>query len=115
MSIAKTIRKPRLSELGIDLLHLTKWQVIRTIALPFVAFAAFWILAGTQNWIPALVSLMILSFVTYGSTSHDLVHGSLGLKQLPNDILLAVIEVISLRSGHAYQPVHLNHHDPSPQ
>lgn len=106
----KTLRQPRISDLGIDLLHLTKWQVTRTIALPFVAFAAFWILAGSQNWILAVFSLMILSFVTYGSTSHDLVHGSLGLKRLPNDILLAVIEGISLRSGHAYQVAHLNHH-----
>src|SRR5713101_4699775 len=106
----KTIRQPRLSDLGIDLLHLTRWQVTRIIALPFAAFAAFWILAGSQHWILAVLSLMILSFATYGSTSHDLVHGSLGLKRLPNDIFLAVIEVISLRSGHAYQVAHLNHH-----
>ena len=106
----KTIRQPKLSDLGIDLLHLTKWQVTRTIALPCVAFVAFWILAGSEHWILAVFSLMILSFVTYGSTSHDLVHGSVGLKRLPNDIFLAVIEVISLRSGHAYQVAHLNHH-----
>lgn len=106
----KTSRRPRLTDLGIDLLHLTRWQVSRTIASPFVAFAAFWILAASQHWVLAILSLMILSFVTYGSTSHDLVHGSLGLKRLPNDILLAVIETISLRSGHAYQLAHLNHH-----
>jgi beta-carotene hydroxylase len=52
----------------------------------------------------------VLSFVTYGSTSHDLVHRSLGLRPLVNDILLSVIEVIALRSGHAYQVAHLNHH-----
>src|SRR2546429_9469591 len=95
---ANTIRQPRLSDLGMDLLHLTKWQVSRTIALPFVVFAAFWILAGLHHWVLAVISLMILSFVTYGSTSHDLVHGSLGLKRLPNDILLAIIEAIPLRS-----------------
>jgi beta-carotene hydroxylase len=108
--ITPTTRQPRLSDLGMDLLHLTKWQVARAIAMPFFAFAAFWILACSQHWILAVVSLVILSFVTYGSTSHDLVHGSLGLKRLPNDVLLAVIEVISLRSGHAYQMAHLNHH-----
>ncbi len=106
----KTTRQPRLSDLGIDLLHLTKWQVIRTIAVPFAVFAAFWLLAGSHHWILAVFALMVLSFVTYGSTSHDLVHGSLGLKRLLNDIFLAVIEVISLRSGHAYQAAHLNHH-----
>ena len=99
----KAARQPRLSELAVELLHLSKWQVTRTIALPFVAFVAFWIFAYSQHWILAVFSLMILSFVTYGSTSHDLVHRSLGLKRLKNDILLAVIEGISLRSGHAYQ------------
>jgi beta-carotene hydroxylase len=84
--------------------------VTRAIAWPFVAFTAFWILAGMQHWILAVVSLVILSFVTYGSTSHDLVHVSLGLQRLPNDIVLAVIEALTLRSGHAYQVAHLNHH-----
>ena len=110
LKVSETNPLPRYSELGIDLLHLTKRQVTRAIALPFVAFAAYWIFAESRHWILAILSLMILSFVTYGSTSHDLVHGSLGLKRLPNDILLAVIEIISLRSGHAYQVAHLNHH-----
>ena len=111
----ETSGQPKLADLGIDLLHLTRWQVTRSLALPFVAFGAFWILAGSEHWIPAVFSLMVLSFVTYGSTSHDLVHGSLGLKRLPNDILLSVIEVIALRSGHAYQVAHLNHHARFPQ
>src|SRR6266446_10052715 len=107
---SKTTRQPRLSELGIDLLHLTKRQATRTIALPFAACAAFWVLAGSHHWILAVFSLMILSFVTYGSTSHDLVHGSLGLKRPVNDIVLSIMEVMALRSGHAYQAAHLNHH-----
>ena len=106
----RTTRLPGLSDLGIDLLRLSRWQVTRTIASPFVAFAAFWILACSGHWIPAVFSLVVLSFVTYGSTSHDLVHRNLGLKRLPNDILLSVVEVIALRSGHAYQAAHLNHH-----
>jgi beta-carotene hydroxylase len=39
-----------------------------------------------------------------------LVHGSLGLGRLANDILLSLIEALALRSGHAYQVAHLNHH-----
>lgn len=107
---AGTGRPPKLTELGTDLLRLTRWQVIQTIALPFVAFVGFWILAGLEQWALAVLSLVVLSFVTYGSTSHDLVHGSLGLRKWTNDILLAVIEAIALRSGHAYQLSHLNHH-----
>jgi beta-carotene hydroxylase len=106
----KTLRQPRLSDLGTDLLHLTQWQLTRTIAWPFLAFVAYWIFAWSGQWVFAVGSLVVLSFVTYGSTSHDLVHGSLGLKSLPNDLLLSAIELISLRSGHAYQAAHLNHH-----
>ncbi len=105
-----TPRQPKLSDLGTDLLRLSKWQVFRAIALPFVACLAYRIFAASGHWVLAVFSLMVLSFVTYGSTSHDLVHGSLGLKRLPNDVLLSVIEVLALRSGHAYQVAHLNHH-----
>src|SRR5262245_48197160 len=109
-STSDTLGQPKLSELGTDLLRLTAWQRICTIALPFAAFVGYWICAAAGHWIPAVASLIVLSFVTYGSTSHDLVHGSLGLKRLTNDVLLCVIELISLRSGHAYQAAHLHHH-----
>lgn len=102
--------RPKLSELGVDLLRVTRWQLACTIAWPFVAFAVFWICASLEYWYLAVLSLIVLSFVTYGSTSHDLVHGTLGLRRLPNDLLLSIIEVISLRSGHAYQLAHLHHH-----
>ena len=83
--------------------------------MPFAVFAAYWFLAATHHWVLAVLSLIVLSFVTYGSTSHDLVHRSLGFGRWPNDILLAVIEGISLRSGHAYQLAHLHHHARFPE
>ena len=110
LKTAESVSPPRLRELGADLLRLSKWQLARCLALPFMAFAAFWICAAFELWTLAVSSTVILSFVTYGSTFHDLVHKSLGLKRLTNDLLLAIIEAISLRSGHAYQAVHLNHH-----
>ena len=78
--------------------------------MPILAFVAYWIFAANELWVAAVLSLIVLSFVTYGSTSHDLVHGSLGLNRLTNDLLLSLFEAISLRSGHAYQAAHLNHH-----
>jgi beta-carotene hydroxylase len=48
--------------------------------------------------------------VTYGSTSHDLVHRNLGLSRRANEIFLTLIELLSLRSGHAYRMAHLHHH-----
>lgn len=101
---------PRLSDLGTDLLQITKCQRVRTLSAPFIACLAFWLSAWYGYWIFAALSLVIMSFVTYGSTSHDLVHHNLGLKRSTNEIFLSVIEAISLRSGHAYQVVHLNHH-----
>lgn len=106
----ETVRPPKLSNLGLDLLHLTAWQLVRALATPFAACAAFWLLAARGHWVPAVLSLVVLSFVSYGSTSHDLVHRSLGLGRLTNDILLSAIELIALRSGHAYQAAHLHHH-----
>lgn len=112
--MSETRHPPRLLELGTDLLHLTRWQLVRAIAWPFAAFVAYWVFAAYGLWVPAVLSLIVLSFVTYGSTSHDLVHGTLGLQQRTNDVLLAVIEAISLRSGHAYRAAHLHHHSRFP-
>jgi beta-carotene hydroxylase len=58
----------------------------------------------------AVLSLVALSFVTYGSISHDLVHRNLGLPKTVNDLFLSVIELLALRSGHAYRMAHLHHH-----
>ncbi len=102
--------QPSLSELGLDLLLLSKWQITRLITLPAASFAAYWVLASRGFWIPAVFSLVVLSFVTYGSTSHDLVHGNLRLPRLVNDILLSILELVAIRSGHAYQAAHLHHH-----
>lgn len=101
---------PKISDLGTDLLQITRWQLVCTISLPFGMFIAYWLFAFYEYWVFAFLSTVVMSFVTYGSTSHDLVHGNLELKRKTNEILLSVIEAISLRSGHAYQSVHLNHH-----
>ncbi|MEK6249644.1 MAG: fatty acid desaturase, partial [Planctomycetales bacterium] len=105
-----TTIQPKLSDLGLNLLHLSRWQKARSLAYPFVAWIAYWSFATSGHWLPGLLSLVALSFTTYGSTSHDLVHRNLGLSSRKNDILLSLLELIALRSGHAYQAAHLNHH-----
>jgi beta-carotene hydroxylase len=105
-----TLDLPKLSDLGFDLLELTRCQRIRTIFFPFLSFFAYWIFAWYGYWVFAFLSLVVMSFITYGSTSHDLVHNNLGLKRSTNELLLSVMEAISLRSVHAYQVAHLNHH-----
>ena len=101
---------PRLSELGTDLLRVTRLQQGFTLGVPF-AFAALFFYAGfTGHPIAAILATVFLSFITYGSTSHDLVHRNLGLPRSINEVFLTLIELIALRSGHAYRAAHLYHH-----
>ncbi len=101
---------PPLRDLGPDLLHVSRWRRLLTLLLPFVWCAAYFAFALLDCWPPAVFALIALSFVTYGSISHDLVHRSLGLPSWLNDLLLSAIELLALRSGHAYQAAHLHHH-----
>lgn len=103
-------RPPKLPELGLDLLRITPAQRVLTVTLPFI-FAGIYFYAGfTGHWVVAVAALVYLSFVTYGSTSHDLVHRNLGLSANANEIFLTLIELLALRSGHAYRLSHLHHH-----
>jgi beta-carotene hydroxylase len=101
---------PPLRELGEDLLRTTPLRAGVTLALPFLCTAASCVSASREWWPAAVVAVMGLSFFTYGSTSHDLVHRTLGLRRWPNDLLLSATELLCLRSGHAYQMAHLHHH-----
>lgn len=101
---------PSLGELGVDLLRVTPMRRLRTLALPFVALGLYIVFAWLHWWPLAVASIMMLSFVTYGSTSHDLVHRTLHLAPRWNDGLLSLIELLSLRSGTAYRLSHLHHH-----
>ena len=81
-----------------------------TLLIPFICVAAYICFARRGIWPIAVLSLMYLSFVTYGSISHDLVHRTLGLRRPVNEFFLTVIELLAFRSGHAYRLVHLHHH-----
>ena len=103
-------RRPSLAELGDDLLEVSRFRLCTTLAIPFLFMASYAFFAYQQWWTLAVVSVMGLSFVTYGSTSHDLVHRTLGLSRGLNDLCLSLIELLSLRSGTAYRLSHLHHH-----
>jgi beta-carotene hydroxylase len=91
-------------------LRVPAWRRLLTLALPFLWCAAYFSFAALGWWPLAFLAVVALSFVTYGSTSHDLVHRNLGLPRPVNDALLCVVELLALRSGHAYQAAHLHHH-----
>jgi beta-carotene hydroxylase len=101
---------PALSELGRDLTRLSACRRGWIIALPFLSVAAYVVFAWQGWWLPAVLAVAAYTFFSYGSTSHDLVHGNLGLPRRLNNVLLVVVELLGLRSGHAYRAAHLHHH-----
>ena len=106
----RPLELPSLQKLGPDLLALSPWRRLFSLSLPFIWCGAYFVFAGLDWWPLAIFALVALSFVTYGSTSHDLVHRCIGLPRRVNDLLLCLIELLALRSGHAYQAAHLHHH-----
>lgn len=101
---------PKLTELGLDLLHITKFQQITTLIMPFLCVILYFVFTFFAYWPLAVLTLVYLSFITYGSISHDLVHQNLGLPKRVNDLFLSLTELTAIRSGHAYRMVHLHHH-----
>jgi beta-carotene hydroxylase len=110
MNVHRRLGFPTLAELGLDLRTVPLWRRLFCLALPFACCGAYFGFAAWGWWPAAVLAVVALSFFTYGSTSHDLVHRNLGLPAAVNDVLLCLIELLALRSGHAYQAAHLHHH-----
>src|SRR5688500_16565287 len=102
--------RPSLDEIGRDLLVVPRWRLVLTLTTPFALTALFFVFSVRGWWIAALACPVFLSFLTYGSISHDLVHRNLRLPKWLNEVLLSAIELLAFRSGHAYRMVHLHHH-----
>jgi beta-carotene hydroxylase len=101
---------PGIDELGRDLLTVSAGRKAISLALPFLLTALFFVFGAHRLWIPALLCPVLLSFFTYGSISHDLVHRVLRLPGWLNETLLCLTELLGFRSGHAYRLTHLHHH-----
>lgn len=106
---------PPLNEIALDLTHISRFRRSLSLILPFLYVILYFCFATFGWWPLAVLALMCLSFVTYGSISHDLVHRNLGLRKTTNELLLSIIELLALRSGHAYRMAHLHHHRRYPQ
>lgn len=100
---------PTLDGIGRDLLVVGAFRRAISLTEPFVIAAAFFAFAARGWWPLCVACTMLLTFLTYGSISHDLVHRNLHLPKWLNEALLCAIELISFRCGHAYRIVHLNH------
>src|SRR5262245_10481889 len=108
--LAKRIELPALHEFADDLTRISAARRTFSLTMPFVWIGLYFLFATWRWWPLAVACLVCLSFVTYGSISHDLVHGNLGLRRRTNGFLLSLIELLALRSGHAYRAAHLHHH-----
>jgi beta-carotene hydroxylase len=106
---ARRIR-PSLHELGDDLTRVSALRKCCSLISPFAWCGAYFVCAARDLWTCAVLCTVALSFVTYGSVSHDLVHRNLGLPRRLNDWLLTAIELLAFRSGTAYRLAHLHHH-----
>ncbi|HUQ69762.1 MAG TPA: fatty acid desaturase, partial [Planctomycetaceae bacterium] len=104
------VKLPSIEVLGRDLLVVNSRQRIWSIVRPFSCAAADFVFAFNGWWIPAVLAVAGLMFITYVSTSHDLLHRTLGLPRRANEILLSAVEMLALRSGHAFRISHLCHH-----
>lgn len=104
------VELPALHDFADDLTRISPWRRAFSLTMPFVWIALYFLFAVWRWWPLAIACLVCLSFVTYGSISHDLVHGNLGLRRRANNFFLTLIELLALRSGHAYRMAHLHHH-----
>src|SRR5262245_1254369 len=101
---------PALHEIGTDLTAPSRIRLATVLAIPFISVAAYFVLGLPSRWVLAVMAVMVLSFVSYGSSSHDLVHRALPIPRWLNTWLLSAMEMVCLRSGRAYQLTHLHHH-----
>ncbi len=104
------ITPPTLDKLGRDLLHVPRWRLVISLSSPFAFCAGYFAFAFNGWWFFAVACVIALSFATYGSVSHDLVHRTLGLPRWLNEWVLTATELLLFRSGRAYRLAHLNHH-----
>jgi beta-carotene hydroxylase len=82
---------PALGEIGRDLLAVPAWRRAISLAFPFALPPLFFLFAARGWWIAALACPVVLSFVTYGSVSHDLLHRTLRLPHWLNETLLCAM------------------------
>jgi len=59
---------PPLAGIGPDLLHISAARLFVTLGSPFLWCAAYFAFAWLAWWPMAVFALVVLSFVTYGST-----------------------------------------------
>lgn len=100
---------PKLHELGMDLLAISRLQQLIVLGRPFFFLGLFALISALANpfWaLPALVAL----FVSNICAAHDVVHNSLRLGKASTHIFLSLFGSLVMQSGHSFRITHLSHH-----
>jgi beta-carotene hydroxylase len=103
------VTPPPLANLGRDLVHTSGRQRALAVMRPFIGLAAYMACWSFGLWwlLPLAVFAIFVAVVT---VTHDVVHGSLGLRGRSNEVALFIFGAIVLESGHAYRTTHRQHH-----
>lgn len=100
---------PPLSELGTDLLGTSPLARTIVIGRPF-ALVALYFAFFEIGWWPVAICLTPYIYLTVGAAVHDLIHKSLGVPDRFHGIVLSVVGVLALESGHTLRETHQVHH-----
>lgn len=92
-----------------DLVPLSRWQVVRELALPLPWLAGSLALAGHGLWSLAL-PLSFMFFLTGLRQVHNAYHHALGLPRAATEGVMFAWSVLMLGSMHAVRHNHLRHH-----
>lgn len=105
----KKLGLPPLSELGTDLLGATRLARTIVVVRPF-ALTALYAFLFLQGWWPVAILLTPYIYATAGAAVHDLVHKTLGFADRWHGIILSMVGLLVLESGHTLRESHQVHH-----
>jgi beta-carotene hydroxylase len=100
---------PAFNDIAADLARPTKREAFVVLVRPFLCTLAYVAFALLGWWPLAPVAVFAL-FTAIVTSTHDAVHGSLGLSKRATEWWLFALGALVLESGHAYRLTHLRHH-----
>ncbi|MFM9872482.1 MAG: fatty acid desaturase family protein [Fimbriimonadaceae bacterium] len=100
---------PSMNELGVDLLSTNMWQRWQPVPMPFLYAIGFMV---AWHWSVYWLSFvfLVLVFSACSTSTHDVVHRSLGLSPRATEWMLFLMGFPLFESGHSYRSTHLYHH-----
>ncbi|ARU41919.1 hypothetical protein CCB80_12525 [Armatimonadetes bacterium Uphvl-Ar1] len=105
---------PTMKELGSDLLLTTAFQRWQPVPMPYLFMVGFMV-SWHLGWFWLSFLCLVFVFSACSTSTHDVVHRSLGHSARATEWLLFLLGMPILESGHAYRATHLAHHQRFPR